>query len=252
MEGIRSAHILETPSKLGSHGKNKLLTDYEVIVDNIEKGKHGEVFFVETPNRTKKLALKRQIVQDKHSNQDRSYREFRILEQLGKLKTDTFVCLVDWFKIHPPLFPGDLEDHEDEEYFHLVLEYVEETFYSKRKEGPLSIEEFKCILFEILFALHIAQRELEFNHNDLHHRNILLKKLEPGTYRTHEDGSNKWYTTCYAVKLCDFGLSRIKIKETGEIISSDQYSNFLHNSDVDKLVTDLKYVKVAWDDPKEQ
>ena len=94
--------------------------------------------------------------------------------------------MVDWFKIREPLFPEFEEEvtipnpfyitlikDEEDQYMHFILEYADSTLFEMRDK--LDLLQFKSVLFQILYALYIAQTELEFNHNDLHLKNILLK-----------------------------------------------------------------------------
>jgi serine/threonine protein kinase len=72
----------------------------------------------------------------------------------------------------------------------------------------LDLSQFRSVLFQTLYALYVAGEELEFNHNDLHLKNILLKSMKPGDYNQHVDDNITWFTTSFEVKICDFGLSR--------------------------------------------
>ena len=56
---------------------------------------------------------------------------------------------------------------------HFIMESADSTLHDMREQ--LDLLQFKNILFQTLYALHIAQTQLEFNHNDLHLKNILLK-----------------------------------------------------------------------------
>ncbi len=66
----------------------------------------------------------------------------------------SFVGFVDWFKAR-----------EDQQYMHYVLERADCTLNDVKS---FSLHDYKCILFQILFALYVAQQEYEFMHNDLH------------------------------------------------------------------------------------
>jgi len=64
---------------------------------------------------------------------------------------------------------------EDSQYMHYVLERADFTLYDLR-ESPVALGNFRSILFQILFALYVAQETCEFMHNDLH------PKARPLTY----------------------------------------------------------------------
>lgn len=56
----------------------------------------------------------------------------------------------------------------------LVLEYVGAGTLQQHKH--LKLHEYRSVLFQLLFALHIAQQECQFMHTDLHLRNILVSR----------------------------------------------------------------------------
>jgi serine/threonine protein kinase len=90
---------------------------------------------------------------------------------------------------------------------HFILEYADSTLFEMKDK--LDLLQFKSVLFQILYALYIAQTELEFNHNDLHLKNILLKWVPNGEFAEFKDYDGTcWYTNSYTVKICDFGISR--------------------------------------------
>ncbi len=67
---------------------------------------------------------------------------------------------------------------------HIILEYAECTLFDilavqltqlirADMRNSLTLSQFRSVLFQVLLALHVAQTELEFNHNDLHLKSIL-------------------------------------------------------------------------------
>lgn len=251
--------IYETPSKLGENGKNKLLeSQYILLEKNNTHGKQGEVFFVLTPTYKKNtLAIKRQIIKSPNNPKDQAYRELLIFNYLSNLQCQNFINIFDWYKIRPPLSPHDYieenkENLNNKQFMHIVMEYAEEVL---AKIKTLYLSEYKSILFQILFALYKAQKELEFNHNDLHAKNILLKKLSKESFHLYEteiDGIKyKWKTIHYSVKICDFGLSRIREPITNKIIFNPKnpwLETFLPGKDIEQLSTVFSKIKIIkWD-----
>jgi len=152
---------------------------------------------------------------------------------------------VDWFKIRQPLRP-ESEDFElnQDQFMHYVMEAAFTTFYNLRRS--ITLGEYKSIVFQILYALYIAQNRLEFNHNDMHMKNILLNHLEEGKYIEIKDENYSWFIRHYSVKICDFGLSRIKLPN-GEVIfnPSNQFKEgFRPEEDIHKLASELQTVKI--------
>ncbi len=77
---------------------------------------------------------------------------------------------------------------------------------------------------------------------------ILLKTLPSPQYNEHSVNGVSWYTTDYEVKICDFGLSRIKIAETGEVIYNtvDTFTEvFQESKDIMKLGDELRKLKLV-------
>jgi multisubunit Na+/H+ antiporter MnhF subunit len=81
----------------------------------------------------------------------------------GKESHQFFVC---FSKFHF-LFPVHQHSHISLFFLvkHVVLEHADMSLMDYR---TLTLYEYKCILFQILFALFVAQTEYKFVHNDLH------------------------------------------------------------------------------------
>jgi hypothetical protein len=59
---------------------------------------------------------------------------------------------------------------------YFILDYAEKSLFGQR----LDSQTFRSVLFQLLYALFIAQREFQFVHHDLHAKNILLQDLPAG------------------------------------------------------------------------
>ena len=126
-------------------------------------------------------AIKQQPIRDTLNLSDKAFRELRTFLRLNRLYEDrkcpNFVRLLKWRKCSTPLFtpPGKTSHHNA--YLIFVLEYVGEVL-SKYKLS--TVAELRCILFQLLFALYVAQKECQFVHLDFHSKNLLVKDLPSG------------------------------------------------------------------------
>lgn len=145
--------LTDTPTKLGENGINKIGSSYLLLEKDSASGKHADVFFISTPNRNTELAVKRQYVHSPANRKDRTYRELRILHSLSQLSCEHFVSMIDWFKVRNE----DDKENEgdcDDQVMHYVMEYVDLTLNDLKE---MTLLEFKSILFQILYALYLAQ-----------------------------------------------------------------------------------------------
>jgi len=112
-----------------------------------------------------------------------------------------------------------------------------------------TLYQYKCILFQILFGLYIAQNECEFVHNDLHMKNVLLFKCKDGgMVNSFVDGADSWYTSGYVVKITDFGLSRIRLGTSVIYNLKNPITElFDPNTDVQNIVTEMSKIKIQSD-----
>lgn len=231
----RVGDLLKTPHR---HESEILHTKY-TINRKLEEasGKHGDVFFVSNKDsvaKTNTFAVKRQPIRYPTSLDDKSYRELIILQHISSLaennKCYNFVVLIEWFKATPDLLTPEKKRNDNKEnsvannahkkppqLMHFVLEYADGNTLAGAKH--LSLAELKGILFQLLYALAVAQEELGFVHNDLHFGNILLKSMPLGkkylscTYSPTNGKDSTWFVGGHLVKITDFGLSRIRSKD---------------------------------------
>jgi serine/threonine protein kinase len=141
-----------------------------------------------------------------------------------------------------------------------MLERGDMSLHSFIRKTILPLATFKSILFQLLFGLYIGQRELEFQHNDLHSKNVLVKFLKDSHdgcafYARFDDSEVRWLTKeNFVIKLTDFGHSRIKLA-SGEVIcnNKDPFSTiFDPKSDLKKIEHELRTVKIDWTNSNEQ
>jgi len=214
-------------------------------------GKHASVLFGTYSPVQMKFAIKKQVIRSPRNINDRSYRELKILEQLSSLRQskyypcDTnFVDYIDWFKVN-----------EGSQYMNYVLGCEDNNLSDYISDRTLDLYEYKCILFQILFGLYVAQKEFEFVHNDLHLKNVLLRKPKGDVGYLFTAGKFKWYTSGFLVKITDFGLSRMTLKGS-TIFDPKTFDKDVYNymTDTEKIFQEFKKIKIneeSWCSEKE-
>lgn len=91
------------------------------------------------------------------------------------------------------------------------------------KKGLLKPEDYIDIIYQVLLALSVAQKEVKLTHYDLHCENIMLREPPKGldthfSYSVNID--SKTYTVKnpkYIATIIDFGLSAVNIKPFGMV-----------------------------------
>lgn len=120
----------------------------------------------------------------------------------------------DWFKTSGENLPFNLPTSDpkkiEEQWLIMVLEYAEQTLAGISKQCTL--EEWRIILFQIIYALSIAQQELCFVHHDFHFRNILLTKTD-SRCTVYFDEDTFWVVSGWKVSLTDFGHCRMRLSD---------------------------------------
>lgn len=216
---------------------------------------------------SKMFALKRQLIQQPDDEGERTYRELKIFMELRRLlmqgMSPNFVTIQGWIKCTPPLlFPSKYYHGSEDQFGLYVLEYAHHDLSHHKR---LSLPRYRSMLFQVLWGLYLAQRELQFVHHDIHVRNILLQPLAeevPGTaYRlaardvptapwgerasavggdvpaageSQARGSMVWFSPFFVVKITDFGLSSTR-SETS-------------TCDIEKAILELKKVVIDWNE----
>lgn len=240
-----TVQVFKTPQKPAPDILKSKGYQVDVVV---KSGKHGQVAFGSgkpTP-KSDVFACKIQPVQSPSNKNSRAYREYIIFKQLNKLcnRPDIypnnnfvgFIRLLDGFQ--------GFETHEDDSgvLMHLIMEKAVCTLHEIRH---LPFFELRAILFQLLFALAVSQREFGFMHRDLHlkvrfffselahfvpavaHRilqkNIMLKRAEKtttGVVGRFKCADTEWFTSGkWIAKISDFGLSSLTL---GNITIADE------------------------------
>ena len=119
----------------------------------------------------------------------------------------------------------------------LCMENLEITLTKLAREG-ISNEEWKTILFEIIFGLAVAQKRLYFVHNDLHSDNIMFKKIDK-EYKYYKNDKKYFKVPTFfrETKIIDFARGIVKVNNNlffSDVFKTDgdaggQY-NYLHKT----------------------
>jgi len=79
-------------------------------------------------------------------------------------------------------------------------------------EIPFKFEQWLVIFFQLLLALEVAQREVEFTHFDLHYKNVMVRKQDKFNYSVPLDMSTYTITNPEFIPvIIDFGRSTCTI-----------------------------------------
>lgn len=223
------------------------------ILEKSPLSKQGNCGFVSGAlfKNKERIVVKEEQISSPKNILTRTYREYQIHVYLNSLykynqhfpnpEWTPFIKLKEWFKTR---------NESGNQVSHMLMERADETLGDKQQ---LSFIELKCIIFQIIFGLHIAYHYFKFVHNDLHARNILLISKNIKTDGIFKFGNNTWrIPKIWIVKLCDFGNSRIYIPHKNKIIEG-RNSKINFCSDLENLKQLLKKIKVTeWLTEEEQ
>jgi hypothetical protein len=174
-------------------------------------------------------------------------REWRIFNRLSSLAVRglcfNFVQMADFYVERARQEDGSAR------YVDFVLEFADARLDEATKRG-LSLIEFKEVAFQLVWALHIAQREMQFVHWDLHARNVLLQRPQGGAVCSFADQASDttWYASHWIVKITDFGLSRILLEDDKTVVYNPKQGLsevFTPGVDIEKVMQNLDGIKTS-------
>lgn len=179
------------------------------------QGRSSQAFLLDrdsTAGENEELFVKKVLIMSPDNVNDKAYREQKILLALKEL-SDRGQC----FNFVTMLLSG----HSETEYLEMVMERGGETLHARRS---MTLGQLREILFQLLYALHVAQRELRFVHYDLHDKNLMIEDLADGTSLSIRlsDGRT-FFCKSVLLKIADFALSRIELE--GETIFNTKNPN---------------------------
>ena len=104
---------------------------------------------------------------------------------------------------------------DNNKLFVMYEEIVGKTMESYIDDG-ISFEDWLKLFFQILLTLEVAQRECNFTHYDLHHNNVMIRKIKM-KYDVNIDNKIYSINTNFLPVIIDYGHSCLKTPENVEI-----------------------------------
>lgn len=215
---------------------------------------------------TPAVALKSQMISSPADINDQSYNELVIYKVVSYLRLPNFVHMKEWFKtrdlLHEDSTAGGGDDDENSsnekwadfeepsQYMNYILERADLSLRDLVKQKrSLQLSLMRNILFQVCYALHVAQTLCNFGHNDLHFKNVLLKN-RPADVKgyLYSLGDDSWLVDCeYVVKINDFGLSTITLPDGREVCNkrSGTFGMFLPHRDLQKIHEELRGLQLT-------
>jgi hypothetical protein len=165
-------------------------------------------------------------VQDIKKNNDLLHELIVGLYGTNKLRQyiPNFAYIYGGFKCGPPIYDKNNQiidwckntsNNSNNNVNYILYENINPSISIVKFLGECNANEFLNIFLQILYALDLAHKEVDFTHYDLHNENVLLRipdanepnKLYQIPYKT-ENGW-EYITTKYIPTFIDFGMSHI-------------------------------------------
>ena len=224
-------------------------------------GKAGLVYYAQSNPGQRKVAIKRQCLNDPTNKESIAYRELKIMQQLARTiaGTHNFISLLDWNKCWLKTSPKKNKKGSEVQCVNLIMDQAGEPLVQfLGKDKFISIYLFRQILFQVLYSLKKAQEACEFMHNDLHLRNILIDQPSADSFKSEEErwkkyesqdgNANWWIDSCARITIVDFGLSRISLPD-GTVSHNNVHKIFIPTSDVEQIANEFSKFKISkWSD----
>lgn len=134
----------------------------------------------------------------------------------------------------------------------MLMEYIKSPKLSRLIKNEEYDEQiiFSCIK-QILLALTISQKKLEFTHYDLHSCNILMNKCDPNDVFVYILDDNNYFclpTSGYYPSIIDFGFSYANCLNEKPIWSSLAHTNVGFTTNQYNPISDIKLFLVTLSD----
>jgi len=191
------------------------VTGYALLADIKGRKKEGEGLMV--------VKVPRRNDENQRLNQIHEYFVGVYGTNLLRSKIPNFAFILGIFQCSPPYI--DTKNGEDRE----ALTYCQNTnlenqvyylLYENVKDSKTladfitngcTFEEYLNILVQVVFALDIAYRKIDFTHYDLHTDNVLIRELPSEIYIPYELENETYYLrTKYVATIIDLERSHIK------------------------------------------
>jgi len=155
-----------------------------------------------------------------HSNEsydDILYEYFIGIYQINRLRytVPNFVYTFGIFKCNIDKNNNFCTSNNKTTYPFILMEYIEGDNIRNLLKNKLQFSEYLGIFIQLLIALEIAQRTIDFTHFDLHTNNVMCKPLKSNIHYNVPIDDLLYKVTCikYLPVCIDFGMSTVKHKK---------------------------------------
>lgn len=76
------------------------------------------------------------------------------------------------------------------------------------REKRITVSEFKSVLTQVFGALHLAQKNYGFYHNDLHYGNVMVQRSKGGNYKVYA-GYETYFDSPVLARIIDYGTCTV-------------------------------------------
>lgn len=215
---MQGFHLCSEGLDLENHsGENNDIDPFEKYnkIKLIGEGEYGKVYKVRNNQTQKEYAMR-------VSNKDtKAVNAIDIACALNSLNTPAFVHTYGWNIYRNKMY--------------MLMEYHDETFESKGLN--LTPTEYKTIAFILLHGLYIGRKKLQFEHDDIHTGQILLKSIKRNVPIAVGNEFQLIGNSRFIPKFIDFELGRIGEEEDeGDLTDSDDlFSGSTASTDIPSL-----------------
>ena len=152
-----------------------------------------------------------------HSNEsydDIIYEYFIGIYQINRLRytVPNFVYTFGIFKCNIDKNNNFCTRNDKTTYPFILMEYIEGDNMRNLLKNKLQFSEYLGIFIQLLIALEVAQRTIDFTHFDLHTNNVMCKPLKSNIHYNVPLDDRLYKVTCikYLPVCIDFGMSTVK------------------------------------------
>lgn len=132
-----------------------------------------------------------------------------------------FAYIYAKFKCSPPIIGTETQNQKDvlawcnsvtnNVVAYAVYENIQPAISVSQYCETCNVEQYISLLVQVLYALKIAHREIDFTHYDLHHENVLVRTI-PGKSSFLIPYDNVYVQAVGVATIIDFGMSHIAVR----------------------------------------
>jgi hypothetical protein len=168
------------------------------------------------------------------ANEDDLLHELFIAYQLNSLRkyVPNFAYAYGGFKCSPPIIDQNEDvvawcNNTKKTIQYIAYENIQPSLSMGDFVKTCTFTDFLNKYLQILYSLSVAHKKLDFTHYDLHHDNVLLRKLPQLTYIPYDTETGRMYLKTDSIAtIIDFGFSHIQVNVTTS--SSGRGGEMLH------------------------